>query len=755
MNSTTSGCGSDSDKKSDIEDLIIPPLRDFVPDPETVETLEKVIYEMIKTPIASEEQMKKFLTKQQKTAHMVLSPMKVLYIYKTMITLGKITRHKEYEPFLISKKVRGTSGVMVVTVATSPWPNSVETEYISQANNEEYIASSSTFSSNTSSNTPSNTSLSGSLSGDVIATSVKKARESKEVLKKRASLLEKTETTVTLAKKNKHFSCKYDCFYCPSEPGQPRSYLLKEPGIARANQHRFDPIAQFRDRGNSYLTNGHVFDKIELIVLGGTWSSYPSDYQESFIRDLYFAANTYYSNQENLRDKKSVDEEIKLNETSNCRIIGLTLETRPDEVKTQELIRFRRFGVTRVQIGVQHTNNDILKYINRGCTIEQAMNAILLLKANCFKVDIHLMPDLPGSNPDLDFEMFKTVLNDPMLQADQWKIYPCAVVPWTKIEIWHNLFKEGYDHKLNPRGLSTVDNRSYAPYADIALENIRIKIGKTRTIPSSPLIELLLTVQGMIHPWIRVNRIIRDIPGLYITGGNDREDLRAVLDKEIENRGLPPCKCIRSREVRDTVVTEIPELVIREYEASHGKELFISFEINNKKTILAFLRLRLPYPKSSEKIVFPELQGSALMRELHVYGIVVPVTSSSTVSANNSSVNQHIGYGKLLIKEAERLAIVHGFNKIAVIAGVGVRNYYRKLGYHDCFDQSSLGNFQIKTLGSRKEEGKEQGKEEGKEESLEHTFINYYMYDIFVLIVCIILPFLMIYLHKFMHKYDQ
>jgi ELP3 family radical SAM enzyme/protein acetyltransferase len=219
-------------------------------------------------------------------------------------------------------------------------------------------------------------------------------------------------------------------------------------------------------------------------------------------------------------------------------------------------------------------------------------------------------------------------------------------------------------------------------------------IGKKRSIPSSPLIELLIKVQGMIHPWIRVNRIIRDIPGLYITAGNDREDLRAILDKEIENRGLPPCKCIRSREVRDEVVVQEPELVVREYEASYGKELFISFEINDRKTILGFLRLRIPGEQSLEKIIFPELQGCALMRELHVYGVVVPVSSSAN---DTGLVNQHIGYGKRLIKEAERLAKLHGFYKIAVIAGVGVRNYYRKLGYHDA-DSHGFGNFQIKQL---------------------------------------------------------
>lgn len=682
----------------ELANLIIPEIRDFVPDAWTIETIEKVVYEMIKTPITSYLDMRKFLSKHQKITHMVLSTMKILYVYKNMIQSGKIVRHKEYEKFLVSKKVRGASGVTVVTVATSPWPSSAEDEYFQNTLNEEYLT-----------------------------TRNQKLPKLDERVNKEGTVNEvfthKTSTTLSLANKNKNFSCKYDCFYCPSEPGQPRSYLLKEPGIARANQYRFDAVCQFRDRGNSYLVNGHEFDKIELIILGGTWSSYPKDYQESFIRDLYFAANTFYdgtgsSSEEDLsnetqkadsRERLTLEEEIKLNETSMCRIIGLTLETRPNEVTLEELKRFRRFGCTRVQLGVQHTDDNILKYINRGCTIDQVKKAIWLLKDNCFKVDIHLMPDLPSSDVDKDYEMFKTVLNDPMLQADQWKVYPCAVVPWTMIAKWHALYKEGYDHELNPRGLSKVENRSYAPYADTQLP-IKINLGKKRSINSSPLIELLIKVKALIHPWIRINRIVRDIPGLYITGGNEREDLRAILGKEIEFRkargdpGIDVCKCIRCREIRNGVVEGEPELVVREYNASHGKEYFISFETNNRGTILGFLRLRLPGininnanddhnmgdDEESSKEIFPELEGVALIRELHVYGMVVPVKSSST---NNAS--QHLGYGKRLIKRAESIASEHGYRKIAVIAGVGVRNYYRKLGY---LDHDGEGNFQIKDL---------------------------------------------------------
>lgn len=250
---------------------------------------------------------------------------------------------------------------MVVTVVTSPWPKSSEQNY-----------------------------------GPDVEGSVHDA-----------DAFTKPEETIKLSKKNKTFSCKYDCFYCPSEPGQPRSYIKKEPAVARANQHRFDAINQFRDRGLTYLINGHPFDKVELIVLGGTWTSYPRDYQDDFICDLYYAANTFYNKdyETNPREKKTLEEEILMNETSFCRIIGLTLETRPDQINAEEIIRFRRFGVTRVQLGVQHVDKDILQYVNRGCYTEDAINAIRLLKDSCYKVDIHLMPDLPSSSPEKDRSM--------------------------------------------------------------------------------------------------------------------------------------------------------------------------------------------------------------------------------------------------------------------------------------------------------------------------------------------------------------
>ena len=214
------------------------------------------------------------------------------------------------------------------------------------------------------------------------------------------------------------FSCEWDCYYCPNEPGQPRSYLHDEPSVLRANMNQFDPVLQFTDRAATLSQNGHPLDKVELLVLGGTWSSYPHAYQAEFVRDLFFAANTFYERPK--RERRSLVEEQTLNEGSSVKIIGLTLETRPDTITPDELRRLRRYGCTRVQLGLQHTSDDVLRNINRGCNKADAARAIALLKDAAFKVDVHLMPNLPGSSPSADREMFQEMLDDPLMQADQW-----------------------------------------------------------------------------------------------------------------------------------------------------------------------------------------------------------------------------------------------------------------------------------------------------------------------------------------------
>lgn len=641
----------------DMED-IIPVPKNVIPD---IPTFEKILGHFFNADINTKEQFDKFIREKQREFKVGITPVQLLYVYKILLRDKQIDKKTKQEiRFLKSKTVRGLSGVIVVTVLTSPWPKTVEEGYGKE------------------------------VEGDI----------------HKSDHFYKPQKTLELGGKYKMFSCKYDCWYCPAEPGQPRSYAKKEPAVARANQNRFDAVAQFRDRGMTYLVNGHPFDKIELLVLGGTWSSYPKDYQVEFIRDLYYAANTFYDPKFAMepRERKTLEEEIKINEDSLCRIIGLTLETRPDQISPNELKRFRRFGVTRVQLGVQHTDDEILKYVNRGCYLKDTVKAIKLLKENCFKVDIHLMPDLPGSDVWRDKTMLEKVLNDENLQADQWKLYPCSVLDWTKIKIWYENGKKNIIMQLAltlgnfTRNILSqlgkfkiqeeVDQRIYKPYQEQILKHRFINVGKTKKINSTPLYELLIALLPNIHPWIRVNRIIRDFPGFYIKNDNYREDARQILEREVINRG-GFTQDIRSREVRNNLDgIENAILVVRKYYGSGGTEYFISFESPDKRIIYGFLRLRLSKESGT---VFDELKDTALMRELHVYGQVVSVNDKES----GEEKTQHMGFGKKLIQKAEEISWNEGYKRLAVISGVGVRNYYRKQGYLDC---SGEGNFQIKDL---------------------------------------------------------
>lgn len=440
------------------------------------------------------------------------------------------------------------------------------------------------------------------------------------------------------------FSCKWDCHYCPNEKAnehnnwvdQPRSYLFQEPAVLRANDNKFDPILQFNARVTTLIDIGHSVDKIELIVLGGTWCSYPEEYQEQFIRDIYYAANVFFDIEK--RPVLSLEEEITLNENAKLHIIGLTLETRPDTINLDEIKKFRRYNATRIQLGVQHTNNTILKKINRGHTIETAHAAIRMLKENGYKVDIHLMPNLPGATYEKDVEMFQKALYDDRLQVDQLKIYPCAVVPYTKIKEW-------------------FDQGKYKPYDD-----------KT-------LYEIIKDFKMNVQPYKRLNRIIRDIPSSYISGGYDHKsvNMRQLFQNDMKKNNWK-CRCIRCREIGDKQVCEsLIKLKTIMYRGSEGDEYFISFE--SKDYLVGFLRLRINTSPNQDNIL-PVLKNAALIRELHVYSNV------NCVGADNKSSMQHRGYGKKLIEEAENISKKNGFYKIAIISGTGVRNYYRGRGYN-------------------------------------------------------------------------
>ena len=463
------------------------------------------------------------------------------------------------------------------------------------------------------------------------------------------------------------FSCKHDCFYCPNEPAhegngympQPRSYLFQEPAVLRANNNKFDPFLQTTDRLRSLLMCGHKCDKLEFILEGGTFTEYPKAYLVDYFRDFIYACNVFYEVVK-IKDEKiinahprprlSLQEEITINKNARCKIIGICIETRPDSILENDedgipwVKTLLNWGVTRLQLGMQHIDNRILKKINRGHTVEQVEKAIRICKDNCFKIDIHIMPDLPLSSPEKDIQMFDEIYTSEKYQPDQMKIYPCETVPWTKIKKWY-------------------DEGSYVPYGSdkLVIQNV------------------LNYAMEKCPPWIRLPRVVRDIPHDYISGGLKCGNMRQNIEQETEFNG---------RDIRVREIGRHPQYTIKDahnfiqmYKASHGTEYFISIESYDKKALFGFCRLRIPSTTSinDKDIMFPStLKDCGLIRELHVYGSLVGVLLNES---NDNSV-QHSGIGKRLLQIAEHIALFkHGKKGMVVISGIGVRGYYEKRGY--------------------------------------------------------------------------
>jgi ELP3 family radical SAM enzyme/protein acetyltransferase len=456
------------------------------------------------------------------------------------------------------------------------------------------------------------------------------------------------------------FTCQWDCSFCPSEPGQPKSYLSDEPGVQRGKRNNFDPYLQFMDRVRTHWINGHPIDKIEILILGGTYSSYPEDYRVWFITSLIYAANIGFDTER--RGMLSLEEEIAINETTRIRMIGITIETRPDTINNNLLLELRRLNVTRIQMGVQHTNDAILHRNKRGHLLKHTIRGIQLAMDSGFKVDIHLMPNLPGSSLKEDRIMLCRYLSDVRLQGDQLKMYPCQVTPYTKIEEEYN-------------------NGSYVPY------------------DANEMFELILFFKTKIHEWLRINRMVRDFPSQYDLAGNIVTSMRQDLHTELLKRNLV-CKCIRCSEVRDnTSDIDNAELVVRHIESTDGilytidgvDNYFISFESNiNKRVLYGFLRLRITNNANTK--IFPELTSNnpvALIRELHVYGTITPVNTFS-----NKNTVQHCGFGRQLLAKAEEIALTYNCDIISIISGIGVRKYYERNGY----TLQGIGQFMIKNI---------------------------------------------------------
>lgn len=496
---------------------------------------------------------------------------------------------------------------------------------------------------------------------------------------------------VTIVLRPDKFSCPYDCKYCPNETikngasyDMPRSYLSSEPAVMRAMEVDFDIVKQFRSRIKTLRENGHEIDKVEIIVLGGTFSSYPRDYQYEAMRDIFYAANTHAQYQaqqiqghEQIRDPLSLQAEQHLNTNTNTntdtnalKIIGISLETRPDQINKHELRRFREYGCTRIQIGVQHTDDEILNIVNRKHDVASSIKAIKLMKDFGFKVDIHIMPDLPGSTPEKDKLMFDEIFATTKFCPDYIKIYPCLDVTYTEIRKW----KE--------------DGR-WTPYSEL-------NGGKE-------LIDLILYAKKQLIPkWIRINRIQRDFPEEHTNNSfkgylsdTHKSNLRQLLDDRMKKDGVS-CKCIRCREIKNNAydVRDVRPNIMT-YEASGGVEKFISYDDNKNDRLLGFVRLRLPQSKDSGEHFIPALRGAALIRELHVYGGLKRVAKHQQVATHQRvakaakalkekgdvSKPQHNGFGKRLVMMSEIIAWWYGYKSIAVISGVGVRAYYGKMSY--------------------------------------------------------------------------
>ncbi len=436
----------------------------------------------------------------------------------------------------------------------------------------------------------------------------------------------------------KPYPCPGKCIYCPSQENVPKSYLDNEPAVMRAILNEYDPFKQVKMRLEALKNSGHPVDKIELRIIGGTWSFYPKQYQTYFIKRCFDACNS--------KNSKSLRQAQKNNERTKCRIVGFSIETRPDFINKNEIKRMRILGITRVELGVQSIYDNVLKLNKRGHLIESTIKATRLLKDAGFKIGYQMMPNLPGSTLKKDQTMFEQLFSNSDFQPDLLKIYPTALLKEAPLYRWWK-------------------KKKYKPYT------------------KKQLVHLIKAIKKQVPYYVRIQRIIRDIPAQSIvTGPTKISNLRQVVNKEIEKEGWK-CHCIRCREIRkDYRPKEKLKLFRKDYDASQGKEIFLSFENRNQTRLYSLLRLRI----LSQKQFIPVLKGTAIIREVHTYGQQLPLRQKG-ISA------QHKGLGRKLMREAEKIIKKEfGLKKISVISAIGARQYFRKLGY------KLKGDYMVKAL---------------------------------------------------------
>lgn len=462
-------------------------------------------------------------------------------------------------------------------------------------------------------------------------------------------------------------ACPGQCVYCPTFSATPRSYTPRSPAVQRARQCDYDARRQVELRLKMMTEMGHPTDKIELIVMGGTFLAYPEEYQYRFIKDCYDALNG--------QESADLAEAKRINEQASHRCTGLCIETRPDWCGQAEIDRMLEFGATRVELGVQMLDDEIYRLVRRGHTVADVVNATRLLREHAFKVHYHWMPGLPGSTPEKDLALSKMLFSDERFKPDGLKIYPTMVVEGTELEKWHR------------------DGR-YQPYSH------------------ETMIALVADIKAVVPGYVRISRVLRDIPPDFIVGGL-KDSLRNVVQERLKQQGRE-CQCIRCREyghrVRNGWETGEPRLVRIDYEAAGGQEIFLSFE-DERGTLFGLLRMRIQVPSDKDSRIMslrdPDPSGrsnpyptpadcfglrprndkenisrppQALIRELHIYGPEVPL-KQHPASAGRAAAAQHKGLGKALLAEAERIAREEfGAPEVAVLSGVGARDYYRVEG---------------------------------------------------------------------------
>lgn len=434
--------------------------------------------------------------------------------------------------------------------------------------------------------------------------------------------------------------CPGECVYCPTFPDAPKSYTPESPAVLRAKLCNYDPRRQVEERLRVILNMGHPADKVELIIMGGTFLAYPKEYQYQFIKDCYDGLNG--------SESPSLEAAKQINEVADRRCVGLCIETRPDWCHDEEARMMLEFGTTRVELGVQTLDDDIYRLVKRGHSVTEVIRATKLLKDYGLKVYYHWMPGLPGSSPEHDLDLSRELFNNDNFRPDGLKLYPTLVVAGTELEAWYR------------------DDR-YQPY------------------PMDEMVGLMIGIKTQVPGYVRIPRVMRDIPTKFIVAGCKDLALRSALKKRMEEIGVR-CNCIRCREqghrLRDGWKVGVPQLKRLDYEASGGKEVFLSFE-DDDETLFGLLRMRT----GSSAVGDGDL---TMVRELHVFGSEVPLGEKLAGAA------QHRGLGGELLKEAERIARDEfQARRIAIISGVGAREYFRsEWGYE--LD----GAYMIKELGA-------------------------------------------------------